>query len=149
MSEITRYSPLAPLRSIRREMDRFFDDILPLRWFEENEELMESVWTPRADLRETDEEYIINMDLPGVVKKELTVNMQDNVLSISGERKQTETTKEQGYFRKERVYGNFYRAFTLPQAVKEDKIEASFKDGVLTIHVPKVEKTKPHKIEIH
>ena len=149
MAEITRYSPLAPLRSIRREMDRFFDDILPLGWFEENEELMESVWAPRADMSETDEEYIISMDLPGVSRKELSVNMQENVLSISGERKKIEETKDQGYFRKERIYGNFYRAFTLPQTVKQDKIEANFKDGVLTIHVPKVEKTKPHKIEIH
>lgn len=148
MADITRYSSLAPLRTIRREMDRFFDDVLPLRWFEDSEELLETAWAPRADMSETDNEIVVNIDLPGLSKQDITVNMQENNLTISGERKKESTTKEPGYIRQERFYGKFHRSFLIPQAVKENQINASFKDGVLSIHVPKVEKTKPHKIEI-
>jgi len=148
MNELTRRSTTSPIRNLRREFDRFFEDIIPLRWFDESEEMAEQLWAPRADMSETENEYVINLDLPGVSKKDLRVNMEDNMLTINGERKKDETKKGEGYYRRERAYGNFYRAFTLPKPVKEKDINATFKDGVLTVIIPKSEKSKPKKIEI-
>jgi len=148
MNELTRFSSKSPVRSLRRELDRFFEDVIPLRWFEEAEDVGEQLWAPRADMSETEDKYVIHMDLPGVSKKDLKVNMEDNMLTINGDRKVDETHKGEGYYRRERAFGNFYRAFTIPKAVNESKIEATFKDGVLTVNIPKVEKSKPHQIEI-
>ena len=148
MNELTRFSSRSPVRSLRRELDRFFEDIIPLRWFEESEEIGEHLWAPRADMSETEDKYTVHMDLPGVSKKDLKVNLEDDMLTISGERKVDETQKGEDFYRRERSYGSFYRGFTIPKSVKQDKIEATFKDGVLTVNIPKVEKSKPRHIEI-
>lgn len=148
MNELTHFSRKAPARSIRRELDRFFDDIFPLRWFEETEDINEQLWAPRADMSETEDKYIVHMDLPGISKKDVKVNIEDNMLTISGERKVDETEKGENFYRRERAHGSFYRSFTLPKPVKEGQIEATFKEGVLTINIPKSEKSKPHHIEI-
>jgi len=75
MNELTRFSSKSPVRSLRRELDRFFEDVIPLRWFEEAEDVGEQLWAPRADMSETEDKYVIHMDLPGVSKKDLKVNM--------------------------------------------------------------------------
>lgn len=148
MSEETRYSSRTPIRNLRREMDRLFDDLVPFRLFDEERESLTGVWNPRCDIIETNNDFIVTVDLPGVKKEDVTVNYQDNQLTISGERTTEETKEKRDYIRKERTYGNFHRVFTLPQSVKAEKISASFKEGILTVTVPKSEESKPKQVKI-
>jgi HSP20 family protein len=105
-------------------------------------------WTPRVDLSETEDAYHIHLDLPGVDKDDVDINLQDGTLTIRGERK--EETREEGTnaVRVERSFGQFFRSFTLPQTIKQDAIRATYDNGVLAVEVPKAEETKPRRIEI-
>ena len=148
MSDLTKDPSMTPIRSLRREMDRLFDDLVPFRLFDEERNIATGVWNPRTDIIETDNDFIINVDLPGVKKQDVTVNYQDNQLSITGERKSEEVKEKKDYLRKERIYGNFHRVYTLPQSIDPNKITANFKDGILTVSVPKTEESKPKQVKI-
>ena len=106
-------------------------------------------WSPSVDIEEEDDKYIIKADLPGVDKKDIEVKFEAGVLTIRGE-KQTETKTDNGNkrHRTERFHGSFARSFTLPDAVKADDMNASYKDGVLSLTIPKEEKAKPKAINI-
>lgn len=106
-------------------------------------------WLPAVDLIENDAAFIASVDLPGLGKKDVDVSLEDNVLTISGERKFENKENEGTKFRRvERSYGTFQRSFTLPPGVDGGKVEAIFKDGVLTLTMPKSEAAKPRKISI-
>ena len=107
-----------------------------------------AVWMPLSDISENDDNYVINLDLPGVKKGEVKINYTDGELTISGERKQEKEEKKSTYHRVERSYGKYFRSFNIPKKVDEDKIEAEFKDGQLTIVIPKAEESKPKQIEV-
>ena len=147
---LIRWTPIRDLATeifdLQREINRMFDRFF--RGFEEEEELKLMKWSPRVDISETDDEYIVRADVPGVSKDDIKITIKDNVLTISGEKKQEKETKNENFHRIERVYGSFTRTFTLPGAVKVDKVEARFKDGVLTIKLPKVEEAKAKEIEV-
>ncbi|CUS83436.1 Hsp20/alpha crystallin family protein [Candidatus Kryptobacter tengchongensis] len=147
---LIRWTPIRDLATeifdLQREINRMFDRFF--RGFEEEEELKMMKWSPRVDISETDDEYIVRADVPGVSKDDIKITIKDNVLTISGEKKQEKETKNENFHRIERVYGSFTRTFTLPGAVKVDKVEARFKDGVLTIKLPKVEEAKAKEIEV-
>lgn len=147
---LIRWTPIRDLATeifdLQREINRMFDRFF--RGFEEEEELKMMKWSPRVDISETDDEYIVRADVPGVSKDDIKITIKDNVLTISGEKKQEKETKNENFHRIERVYGSFTRTFTLPSAVKVDKVEARFKDGVLTIKLPKVEEAKAKEIEV-
>ncbi len=145
MTSLVRFSPSTDIRRMQREIDRLFEEILPLRLDGENEVVS---WTPRVDLTETDDSYIIHVDAPGMKKGDFRVNWEDDTLTISGERKWEKESEDQNVVRMERTFGHFYRSFNLPKAVVSDKISATYKDGVLTVRVPKAEQTKPRRIEI-
>lgn len=103
-------------------------------------------WAPAVDIRETDEELALYCDLPGVEKQDVSVEVRDNTLVLSGVRK---PRKEQdGWLRREAFAGSFYRAFTLPAEVEAGKVSASMRDGVLEIRLPKTEQAKPHRVSI-
>lgn len=106
------------------------------------------LWAPDSDLSETDNEYYLMVDLPGMSKKDIEVSYQNKRLTISGERKleEKETTKD--LLRKERYHGRFLRSFTLPEEIKEENIKANFKDGVLTVKIPKSEVQKRKLVPI-
>lgn len=146
MAEITRYRPTRPVRSLREEVNRLFGDFLPATWDEE--ETFTAVWTPRMDLSETDAGYLVKMDLPGLSKEDITINVENRQLSVSGERKEEKKEEKENFLHMERSYGRFYRAMPLPKSVKEEDVKAEFNDGVLRIHIPKSEESKPRKIEI-
>ena len=148
MSNLTKDPSMTPIRNLRREMDRLFDDLVPFRLFDEERNIATGVWNPRTDIIETDNDFIINVDLPGVKKQDVTVNYQDNQLSITGERKAEEVKEKKDFLRKERIYGNFHRVYTLPQSIDPNKITANFKDGILTVSVPKTEESKPKQVKI-
>jgi HSP20 family protein len=148
MTSLIRFSPTSDMRRLQREIDSLFEDFFPTRRVQENGG-ESAVWAPRVDLSETEDNYYIHVDLPGMGKDDLEINYQDGTLSISGERHAEETEENRKFVRVERSYGRFYRAFTLPQAVQDDQIDATFENGVLNITVPKAEEVKPRRIDIH
>jgi HSP20 family protein len=106
-------------------------------------------WAPSVDIEEAEDKYVIKADLPGVDKKDINVKLENGVLSIRGEKRiEKETGKDTKQHRTERFYGTFARSFTLPEAVKADKVDASYKDGVLLLAIPKAEEAKPKSIDI-
>jgi HSP20 family protein len=130
-------------RPERDFFDRFFEDFtLPSLPFEDNE------WLPAFDVSETDKELIVKADVPGMDKKDINITVSDGMLTIKGEKKHEEKEENEHYHRVERRYGVFSRTMRLPQEVEADKVDASYKDGVLSIRLPKSEDTEPKKIEI-
>src|SRR5690606_29953240 len=130
MTSLVRFSPGEELRRMQREFDRLFDDFFPFR-SENGSDLETAVWSPRLDLAQTDDAYLIHLDVPGMKKSDLNISYQQGVLTVSGERKSSHQESNQNYVRMERVFGHFYRSFTLPKAILENKIKASYEDGVL------------------
>jgi HSP20 family protein len=105
-------------------------------------------WSPLVDITEDDKEYLIKADLPEVKKEDVKLTVQDDAMSISGERKYEKEEKGKKYHRIERAYGSFMRSFTLPEDADGSKVSAEYKDGVLKVHLPKSEKAKPKSIEV-
>ena len=105
-------------------------------------------WSPLVDITEDDKEYLIKADLPDVKKEDIKLTVQDEVMTISGERKYEKEEKGKKYHRVERAYGSFVRSFTLPEDADGSKVSAEYKEGVLKVHLPKSEKAKPKSIEV-
>ena len=105
-------------------------------------------WTPSADISETDKEYLVRADLPGMKKEDVKVTYNDGMLTIQGERKQHKEETTEKFHRVENYYGSFSRAFTLPDNIKPDAIRCETKDGVLSVHIPKAEQKKPKEITV-
>jgi len=133
------------LFGIQREMNKMFDGVFRGTG---DEDYSFSSWTPAVDIAEHDDEYLVKVELPGVNKDEVKLTLENNILTIRGEKKQEKETKKENYHRVERSYGSFQRSFTLPAAVKSDKIDASYKDGILKVSLPKAEEAKPKQIEV-
>ena len=106
-------------------------------------------WNPVVDIYENEENIVITAELPGVDKKDMTVDVKGRVLTLKGERSTDNEVKEDNYYRRERCYGKFERCFTLPVEVDPEKIKADYKDGVLKIDIPKAEESKPKQVTIH
>lgn len=134
--------------TLRREMDHFFDDLVPFSWSRDHSEKALGTWAPNADITETEQEYQIMMDIPGMDKNDIKVNIQDGRVSVTGERKSEEKEEKADFIRQERYYGSFFRSFKLPEKVKDDDIKATFKDGVLRLLIPKAEVVKPKSIKV-
>lgn len=143
------YMDLLTTDPFRLLQKRFFDE--PFAMFkpltpEENFPLM--AWTPPCDIYETDKTVVLKIELPEVKREAVEVSLENNVLVMKGERKFEEKTENEGYHRIERRYGEFMRSFTLPTYVDPKKINAEFKDGVLTITLPKHEEARPKHITV-
>ena len=135
---------------LRREMDQFFDDLVPFSWTRENAgKGLTAAWSPSADMTEDEKEYMIRMDIPGMSKDDIKVNFHEGRITISGEREAEEKEEKKDFIRQERYVGSFYRSFTLPDNVKEDQIQAKFKNGVLELTLPKAEVVKPKAIKVN
>jgi len=143
MMAITRWRPFRDLLSIQDEMNRFFDDFFGHRLA--RVEWIEGVWNPSVDVSEDKDNVIIKAEMPGMKKDDVKISIQDNVLTLKGEKKQE---KDANYHRIERSYGYFCRSFQLPTSVKTDTIKASYKNGVLNIILPKTEEVKPKEIPV-
>jgi HSP20 family protein len=105
-------------------------------------------WTPAVDIEEDEKQYLVTMDLPGLDKKEVDIKLDGDVLTISGEKKDEKQENGKNYHRLERYYGKFERSFRLNEDVNKEQIEANFKNGVLRIALPKVEKAQPKQIQV-
>lgn len=141
--DMVRYSPLRNLVSWHREFDDLFRDFFGARGDD-------AVWTPAVDIEEQDDSCLVTADMPGLSQKDIKVTLQDGVLTLHGERKEEKSEKDKkgGNRRIERTYGAFSRSFTLPAGTDPEKVKAAYKDGVLTVTVPKAEEVKPKEIEV-
>ena len=144
MTQLTRRTSDRRLRDLQREVDSIFDQFFG----RSEDEEASAVWAPRTDLSETDDAFRIRLDVPGMTKDDITINLQNNTLTVSGERTSERTDEGEEYVRVERAFGNFHRTFTLPNAVDRENVEAAYEDGVLTINVPKTEESTRRQIEI-
>jgi HSP20 family protein len=135
------------MTTLQNRFNRVFDD--PFFRIGRLDDDSMGMWNPKVDLYEKDDNFVIKAELPGVDKKDITIDLKDRVLTLSGERSYDNEVEEENYYRRERSYGKFQRAFTLPADVDSDKIKAEFKDGVLQVEVPKPEEQKPKQVTIH
>jgi HSP20 family protein len=125
-----------------REVDRLFDTFFGA------EREQGRRWIPPVDLVEADDHFVLKADLPGLSESDVSIEVQDGTLTISGERRSEEESKERGWYRIERSFGSFRRSLTLPDGVDPDGIAASFDRGVLEVRIPKPEERKPRRVEI-
>jgi len=148
---IVRFNPVRDLLDVEREFNRMFSNLgsrFGVTKKDNDVEYENAVWMPLTDIYEDKDNYRIKADLPGIKKNDVKISFSNGELSISGERAQEQETKDSKCHRVERTFGRYYRSFTLPKEIKEDKIKAEFKDGQLTIIIPKAEEVKPKEIEI-
>lgn len=131
------------LTGLREELDRLFDFSQPTR-----DSGLFSGWTPALDLFDEKEHLTVKVELPGLKKEDIELSLHDGVLTVSGERKNEREQKDGETFRSERYFGRFQRSVTLPTAVDANKVSAAYKDGVLTVTLPKAEEAKPKQIEV-
>ena len=136
-----------PAASLQREMNRLFDDFFTRDFFVEPFKGI-SEWRPALDVAETETSVIVKADLAGLEAKDLDVSLRGDILTIKGEKKEEKEEKTKSYHCVERHYGNFERSVRLPATVKADQVEASFKDGVLRIEMPKTEEARQKSIRI-
>lgn len=141
---LTRWDPVRDLESLSNRLNQVFGQSL----VRPDEAPVFADWTPSMDVEETDTEYLVKADLPDLKKEDVKVAIEDGVLSLEGERKQEKEEKTKKYHRVERSYGTFVRRLSVPGDVDQQKVQAEFKDGVLTVHMPKSVSAKPRSIDV-
>lgn len=138
--------PFREMFDLQRRINQLFDNRSATT---ANEGVALSAWTPAVDIYEDENAFLLKVELPEVGREDVKVNLHDNTLSISGERRFENEEKREGYHRVERSYGQFYRSFTLPPNINVEAIDAQFKDGVLRLTLPKKEEAKPKQITVN
>lgn len=143
---IVKYDPFRELRSLQDEMTRLFTGVRPASF--DREDMTHGAWAPSVDIFEDKERLILEAELPGMSRDDFDISVENNVITLKGERKFEKKTEGDNYHRVERSYGSFTRSFTLPQTVTADGATADFDNGVLRVALPKREETKARRIEI-
>ena len=143
---IIRWEPLRELSSLQNEMNRLFNTVVDTPAAAGAGSLRR--WMPAMDLHEGDDAFVLRADLPGMREEDVSIEFEDNVLTVSGERRAEEEERKEGYHRVERAFGAFSRTLTLPKGIDPESISAGFDNGVLEVHIPKPEQSKPRKISI-
>jgi HSP20 family protein len=145
---LIRWEPVAELGTIQNEMNRLFNTFFDQPAPTGSGGVPGRRWIPAMDLIETAENYVLRADLPGLSEADVDVQLQDNLLTISGERKAKHESQQEGYYRLERAFGSFSRSLTLPEGVDPEAVQAHFDRGVLEITIPKPEQKKPRQVRI-
>jgi HSP20 family protein len=145
---LVKWTPWREMTTFNDRINRLFDGPFFRSSLLENENSL-SEWSPTVDIYHHDDAIVIKAELPGMEKKDIDIDIKDGVLTLKGERSHEDEVKEENYYRRERTYGKFHRAFKLPDDVDHEKIKADFKKGVLKIDIPKPEERKPKKITVH
>jgi len=145
VSSITRWDTSGGLSGLQEQVNRLFESAFPRR--SDNSAL--TTWTPAVDIYETENELVVKADLPEVSEKDLDVRVENNMLSIRGERKFEQKVEEENYLRVERTYGTFSRSFSLPNTISTEAIKADYKNGVLTVTLPKRAESKPKQVKVN
>ena len=145
---LIRWEPVRELNTIQNEMNRLFNTFFETTPGQGSHSATSRRWLPAMDLVERESEFVLRADLPGLSEEDVNIEVEDNVLTISGERKSEHEERTEGYYRLERASGNFSRSLTLPEGVDPEKVQASFDRGVLEVRIPKPEQRKPRKVTI-
>jgi len=148
MSSITRWDPFRELDDLQNRLSTIFGRAPVNKEGDKREALTVAEWAPLVDIVEDEKNYVVKAELPGLKKEEIKVGVQNDVLTISGERKYEKEEKDKKFHRIERAYGSFARSFTIPEDSDGEKVSAEFKDGILRVHLPKTEKVKPKQVEV-
>ena len=143
---LVRWEPVRELHSMQQEMNRLFNTFFDAPNTQSTSGARR--WVPAMDLVELDDHFVLRADLPGLDDGDVKLEITDDVLTLSGERKFEHEDRKEGFYRLERGAGSFSRSLTLPEGVDADKIEASFDKGVLEVRIPKPEERKPRRVEI-
>src|SRR6266480_6877845 len=145
MRTIARWEPFRGVTTLQGQINRLFNDAFERTGEESNL----SAWAPAVDIYETEHELVVKADLPDADPKDLDIRVENNILTIRGERKFEKKVNEENYLRVERAYGCFARSFTLANTVNSDAIKADHRNGVLTLTIPKREEAKPKQIKVN
>src|SRR5437660_6495239 len=145
MRTLSRFEPFRGAASLQDQINRLFNDVFERPSDESNL----TSWAPAVDIFETEHELVVKADLPDIDPKDLDIRVENNVLTIRGERKFEKKVNEENYLRVERAYGSFARSFTLANTVNSDAIKADYQNGVLTLTIPKREEAKPKQIKVN
>jgi HSP20 family protein len=137
------HEPFRDFATFRDEMERFFRE-----GFGGGHDLAAAGWSPESDLEENDDSYVLHVELPGVKPEDISVSVEDGVLTVTGERRFYDEKETEGFRRIERRFGSFHRSLQLPGTIDTDQVTASYRDGVLGVTVPKAEDTKPHRVKV-
>jgi HSP20 family protein len=145
---VSRWNPFKEVEDLEKRLSQLLGRNVPAGSGDKNEAITVANWSPVVDISEDDKEYAIKAELPDVKKEDIKLNVHDDVLTITGERKYEKEEKGKKYHRVERAYGSFMRSFTLPEDADGTKVTAEYKDGLLNVRLPKSEKAKPKTIEV-
>jgi HSP20 family protein len=138
---ITRWDPYQQIADIHRELERTFGRMA-------GDGRSQRGWMPTVDIEQTDEEIVLKLDLPGMRREDVSIEVRDHTLIVTGERREEKEDKHEGYITRERIFGRFTRSFMLPEGVDPDQVRASFEDGVLRVRVPRPQESQPKQIQI-
>ena len=144
---LIRWEPVRELNTLQSEMNRLFNNLFDTPVPNGNTSVRR--WIPPMDLVEQGDEFVLRADLPGVGKDDVKIELEDNVLTVSGERKTEHEERKEGYYRVERASGSFSRSLRLPEGVDPQAVKADFENGVLEVRVPKPEQRKPQRVAIN
>jgi HSP20 family protein len=143
---LVRWEPVREITSIQSEMNRLFNTFFDTPTAGNGSAARR--WIPAMDLVETDDHFVLKADLPGLKEEDVSIEVEENVLTVSGEREAEHEDKREGYVRVERSYGSFRRSLTLPEGVDAEAVGANFDNGVLEVRIPKPEERKPRRVAI-
>ena len=146
-NELTRWDPFRELEEVHNRLASVFDSGFP-RTRDREQSILSTAWAPLVDISEDDKSYQINVELPDMKREDIKVNVENGILTISGERLREKEEENRKYHRVERAYGSFVRNFTLPQNVDSNKVNATYRDGVLHVSIEKSESARPKAIEV-
>lgn len=140
-------SPMQVFKDMENEMERWFGQSpFTSNW---SNEIDGFEFSPDCNIRESDNSYILQFDIPGIKKEDVKIEIESNRLTVSGERKKRKKEKDEKRFLSESYYGTFMRSFTLPSAIDENKVDAQYEDGVLTVKIPKIETSRSREVKVH
>jgi HSP20 family protein len=145
MRTLTRFEPFSVAGNLQDQINRVFNDVLG----RSGEESNLTTWAPAVDIFETEHELVVKADLPDIDPKDLDIRVENNILTIRGERKFEKKVDQNNYLRVERAYGSFARSFSLANTVNSEAIKADYQNGVLTLSIPKREEAKPKQIKVN
>lgn len=142
---LSRWDPFRDISKAQDQLNRFLEDAFIRR---SNDSSL-TTWAPEVDIHETQDSLVLEADLPGMDEKDLDIRVENNMLTIRGDRKFEKKVSEENYLRVERAYGSFSRSFSLPNTLNPDSVKAEYRNGVLTIRVPKREEAKPRQVKVN
>lgn len=144
-ASLSRWDPFRDMSKAQEQMNRFLEDAFLRRTSDSSL----TTWAPEVDIHETGDALVLEADLPGMEEKDLDVRVENNTLTIRGDRKFEKKVSEENYLRVERSYGSFSRSFSLPHTFDAESVQADYRNGVLTIRVPKREEAKPRQVKVN